>query len=100
MVKGGEGIQVVACLAGVEAGRQGPGQPGRTKVPLPIGVENEGSPLGPVYEPIERSGGTGWGSLGAKRTVGWMEKGPLVWGSRRVLPYDERRGSSIHLHPQ
>ena len=95
-----EGTQIAKCLVGIEAGCREPGQPGWTRMPLPVGVESEGSPLDPVYEPIERSGETGQGSLGAKRTVGWMEKGPLVWGPWRVLPYDERRGSAMHLHPE
>ena len=94
-----EGTQVVMCLAGIEAGCSEPGQSGWKGVPPPAGVESEGSPPDPVYEPTEWSGETGQGSPGAKRTVEWMEKGPLSWDPRQVLPYGEKRESAMHLHP-
>ena len=100
-----EGTPVVKCLAGIEAGCREPGQSGWKEVPewmgvpSPAEVESEGSPPDPVYEPTEWSGETGQGSPGAKRTVEWMEKGPLSWDPRQVLPYGEKRESAMHLHP-
>jgi len=94
-----EDTQVVKCLAGIEAGRREPGQSGWTGMPPPAGVGSEGSPPDPVYEPTEWSGETGQGSPDAKRTVEWMEKGPLSWDPRQVLPYGEKRESAMHLHP-
>jgi hypothetical protein len=94
-----EGTQIVKCPAGIEAGRREPGQPGWMEMPPPAGVESEGSPLDPVYEPTGWSGETEQGSPGAKRIVEWMEKGPLSWGPKQVLPYDEKRESAMHFHP-